>query len=322
MSATPPAGPPSGPTDPAAGVPTCYRHADRETWIRCQRCERPICPDCMRDASVGFQCPSCVAQGAKQTRQGLTTYGGKRSANPAATSIGLIITNVAVWVAILASGWRNSELIERLALIPAGLCGSTSGGYYPGVGNEQICNLNTADGYWAPGVADGAVWQLVTSMFTHVDIWHVGFNMLALWVLGPQLESVIGRWRFLALYFLSGLAGSAAVMWLSAENGATLGASGGTFGLMGALLVVMFKARADVSQILVWLGINVVITVVGSSFISWQAHLGGLLGGMAAAAVIAFAPRGPRRPVLQVIGLAALAVVVVALIAVRALALA
>ena len=73
-------------------------------------------------------------------------------------------------------------------------------------------------------------------MFTHVQIIHIGFNMLALWVLGPQLELAVGRARFLALYFLSGLAGSALVYWAAPEYiGATIGASGAVFGLMGAL---------------------------------------------------------------------------------------
>ena len=76
-----PTGPGSGSATPAgdpAGVPTCYRHPDREAYIRCQRCDRPICPDCMSDAAVGFQCPSCVAEGRKATRSGRTPYGGLR----------------------------------------------------------------------------------------------------------------------------------------------------------------------------------------------------------------------------------------------------
>ena len=97
-------------------------------------------------------------------------------------------------------------------------------------------------------MSDGAYWQLVTSAFTHVEVWHIGFNMLALWVLGPQLELALGRARFLALYFLSALAGSALVYWLGGTTTATLGASGAVFGLMGALLVLALKVGGNVRR--------------------------------------------------------------------------
>lgn len=277
----------------------------------------------MRDAAVGFQCPSCVSEGSKQTRSGRTAYGGQRSANPALTSIALILSNVGVWLAILATGWHSSELIRRLALLPAGTCESSSepSRYYPGA-MEANCAVSTGgDGTWLSGVSDGAYWQLITSAFTHVDVWHIAFNMLALWVLGPQLEAAIGRVRFLALYLLSALAGSTAVYWLAAENGATLGASGATFGLMGALLVIAFKVGGDVRQIMTWIGINVVITVLGSQFISWQAHLGGLLGGMAIAAILVYAPR-TRRTQVQALGLVGLTALLAVLIVLRTASLA
>src|SRR3954447_19818958 len=105
------------PTTPSApaGVSTCYRHPDREAYIRCQRCERTICPDCMRPAAVGFQCPSCVKEGSRSTRSGRTAYGGQRPGNPALTSQVLIGINVLVWVLILVTGGRSSGLIDRLA---------------------------------------------------------------------------------------------------------------------------------------------------------------------------------------------------------------
>ena len=149
-----------------------------------------------------------------------------------------------------------------------------------------------------PGVADGAYWQLLTSAFTHVEVWHIGFNMLALWVLGPQLELAIGRSRFLALYLLSALAGSALVYWLADPAGSTLGASGAVFGLMGALLVLAVKVRGDVRGILTWVGINAVITFLFPN-ISWQGHLGGFLGGVLIAALLVYAPR-QRRTAWQV----------------------
>jgi membrane associated rhomboid family serine protease len=309
------------PPVPETGVPTCYRHPGRETYIVCQRCERPICPDCMRDAAVGFQCPACVAEGIKTTRQGRTAYGGRRPDNPTATSLVLIGLNVAVWVLIMVTGGSSSRWLDRLALMAAGRCDPAGqGGYYPRV-TEAQCAGGGSGVEWVPGVSDGAWWQLVTSMFTHEWAIHIAFNMLALWFLGPQLELVIGRARFLALYLVSGLAGSALVYSLAGPHTQTIGASGAIFGLMGALLVVAHKVGGNVQQILMWIGLNFFITVAGRGLISWQGHLGGFLGGLAIAAVLAYAPRA-RRTTWQVAGIAAVLAVTLVAIAARTLALA
>ncbi|WP_337191839.1 rhomboid family intramembrane serine protease [Nocardioides flavescens] len=300
---------------PETGVPTCYRHPGREAHIRCQRCNRVICPECMRPASVGFQCPECVAEGAKQTRQARTAYGGLRPTDASRTSIVLIALNVAVWIAVMVTGGSSSRLVDWLALRPNGLC--ISGRYGADV-TQAVCDQ--AGGTFLPGVVDGAYWQLVTSMFMHVQPLHIGFNMLALWVLGPQLELAIGRARFLALYFISGLAGSALVYWAASEYGATLGASGAIFGLMGALAVIAFKVGGDVRGILTWIGINFVITFVVAR-ISWQGHLGGFLGGLAVAAILVYAPRGPRRTAFQTAGLCFVLAVVLFAIAARSVVL-
>jgi membrane associated rhomboid family serine protease len=273
-------------------VSACYRHPGRESYVHCQRCDKVICPDCMRPASVGFQCPDCVAEGARTTRSGRTAYGGLRPSNPGATTIALIGINAFVWITIVATGWKSSELIQRLALSPLGTCFTADGsGYYPQA-TEATCTLPGTE--FVPGVADGSYWQLVTSMFAHVEIWHIAFNMVALYALGPQLELVLGRARFLALYLLSGLAGSTLVYWLADEGSATLGASGAVFGLMGALLVIAFKVGGNLQSLLTWIGINVAITVFGASFISWQAHLGGFAGGVIVAAALVYAPRRNR----------------------------
>jgi membrane associated rhomboid family serine protease len=278
----------------------------------------------MRDAAVGFQCPSCVAEGARSTRSGRTAYGGLRTSNPGLTSIVLIATNVAVWLSIVATGWRDSGLIYRLALVPTGTCASEAspGSHYP-LSTEQLCATATnppGDGTWVPGVSDGAFWQLVTNGFAHVELWHIGFNMLALWFLGPQLEAVFGRARFIALYAVSLLSGSALVYWLADDQSATLGASGAIFGLIGALLVVAHKVGGDVRGLLVWLGLNVVLTVA-VPHVSWQGHLGGFVGGFLAAVVLVHAPRA-RRTTLQVAGLSVLSAVVLAAIVARTVALA
>jgi membrane associated rhomboid family serine protease len=304
----------SAPPSPAGAVPTCYRHPGREAYIRCQRCNKVICPDCMRDSAVGFQCPDCVKEGARSTRSGRTAYGGLRPTNAAITSMVIIGINVLVWLMVVASGGRGSKLVDALALTPVGRCDSirSPGGYYPSVTTESVCNaLNTGDGSWHAGVADGAYWQLLSSAFLHEQIWHIGFNMLALWVLGPQLELAIGRLRFIALYLLSAFAGSALVLWAAPTNSSTLGASGAVFGLMGALLVIAFKIGGSYQQILMWIGINAVLTLTYG--FSWQGHLGGFLGGLASAAVLVYAPK-QRRAQVQAIGITVVGAVIAAAI--------
>ncbi len=280
-------------------APTCYRHPDRETWIRCQRCDRPICPDCMRSAAVGFQCPSCVKEGSRSTRQGRTPYGGKQVDDPRLTSFVLIGINALVWLAITATGGNRSRLIDVLALLP----------------DSAARQLESGQVTVVKGVDDGAWWQLVTSMFTHVEPIHLGFNMLALYFLGPMLEVVLGRARFLALYLVSGLVGSAAVMLLSEPHGQTVGASGAIFGLMGALAVVATKVGGQLQPILMWLGLNLVFTFTVSG-ISWQGHVGGLVGGAVLGAAMVYAPRTHR----SLVQWSAVAVVLVLALALAAVA--
>ena len=270
----------------------------------------------MRDAAVGFQCPDCVAEGQKATRSGRTAYGGLRPTNAGLTSFVLIGINLAVWVAVMATGGSGSRLVELLALRPKGLCWTSQGGFDVA---EQICT--SRGGEWWPGVSDGAYWQLITSAFTHAQPWHIAFNMLALYVLGPQLEQAVGRARFLALYLLSALTGSALVYWAAPEYTYTLGASGAVFGLLGALLIVVHKVGGDYRSVLTWIAINFVFTFLVSG-ISWQGHLGGFLGGAAVAGVIAYAPRGSKRTLVQVSGMVAIGALTALAIVLRTAALA
>jgi membrane associated rhomboid family serine protease len=294
-------------------VPTCYRHPGRETYIRCQRCNRPICPDCMNDAAVGFQCPNCIAEGKKTTRAGRTAYGGLLSTNATLTSGVIIAINAAVWFAITVTGGNSSRLVDLLALRPNGLC--ISGGQAFDTTQADCSGLGT----WMPGFVDGAYWQLLTAGFTHVSILHIGFNMFALWVIGPQLEMALGRSRFLALYFLSLLAGSATVLWAAPEFQATLGASGAIYGLFAALLIVALKVGGDVRQLLILIGVNVVLTLTVPN-ISWQGHLGGFLGGTLVAAALVYAPRKGRTQ-LQVAAMVLVGVLIAVAVVVRTAAL-
>lgn len=304
----------------AAPAPECYRHPGRETWIRCQRCERPICPDCMNDAAVGFQCPDCVREGAKQTRSGRAAYGGNRSSNPALTAGTLIGINVFVWLLITVTGGKSSAWVDRLALTPQGRCTVPEDpSYFYPLATEATCESRW-QGDWQAGVADGAWWQLITSAFTHVEIFHILFNLLAVWFLAPQLEAALGRVRLLAVYLGSALTGSAAVMMLGGASDTTLGASGAVFGLLAALVLMVRKVGADVTPLLAWVAISVVMTFMTPN-ISWQGHLGGFVGGALIMAGIVYAPR-ERRGLWQALAVTGVVLISLAVIGVRVAALA
>ncbi|WP_030193283.1 rhomboid family intramembrane serine protease [Streptomyces sp. NRRL S-87] len=264
-------------------LPGCYRHPDRQTGIRCTRCERPICPDCMVDASVGFQCPECVRTGsgtghAPAANQPRTVGGGPVAAgDPALVTKILIGINVAVFIAVRAIGGppAHNDLVNRFSML------------------GQAWSADPLQGGVVEGVATGEWYRLLTSMFLHEEIWHIGFNMLSLWFLGPSLEAALGRARYLALYLVSGLAGSALVYLLAEPNVQTLGASGAIYGLFGATAVLMRRMRYDMRPVIALLVINLVITF-GWSGISWQAHVGGLVAGVLIAVGMVHAPREHR----------------------------
>jgi membrane associated rhomboid family serine protease len=271
-------------------MPVCYRHPDRETGIRCTRCERPICPECMVNASVGFQCPDCVrggsgtghAPGASNPR---TIAGGTVAADPRLLTKILLGINVAVFIAVHA--W--SSLLDHLYLI----------GAWP-----------PAPFHPTEGVAEGEWYRLVTSMFTHEAVWHIAFNMLSLWWLGGPLEQALGRARYLALYLTSGLAGSALTYLLASPSTASLGASGAIFGLFGATAVLMRRLNYDMRPVIALLVINLIFTF-GWSNIAWQAHIGGLVAGVVIGYAMVHAPR-KRRTLIQY-GTCALVLAVVVL---------
>ncbi|MET4640809.1 membrane associated rhomboid family serine protease [Streptomyces atratus] len=281
----------SGATDGPLG---CYRHPGRETGIRCTRCDRPICTECMVSASVGFQCPDCVRQGSgtghgPAANQPRTLAGGTIAADPRLVTKILLALNVALFVVVHVKG----ALLQDLTLF------GRANLYYGGP---------------PEGVAEGQWYRLVTSMFLHQEVWHIAFNMLGLWWLGGPLEAALGRARYLALYLLSGLAGSALTYWLAAPNQPSLGASGAIFGLLGATAVLMRRLNYDMRPVLVLLALNLLFTFTWGG-IAWQAHVGGLIAGTVIAIAMVHAPRG-RRALVQygtcVLVLAAVILVVVA----------
>ncbi|MFI0785521.1 rhomboid family intramembrane serine protease [Streptomyces lydicus] len=268
-------GSPQEPQDARGDGPQgCYRHPDRPTGVRCTRCDRPICPDCMVSASVGFQCHECVRGGsgtghAPQATVPRTIAGGTIAADPRLVTKILLGLNVAVFLAVLATG---DELVGRLDLL--------------GLAFDP-------NRYQLVGVAEGEWYRLVTAMFLHQQIPHIAFNMLSLWWLGPPLEAALGRLRFTALYLISGLGGSALSYLLAAQNQPSLGASGAIFGLLGATAVLLRRLNYDMKPVLILLGLNLAFTFLWPN-IAWQAHVGGLVVGAAVAFGMVHAPRDRR----------------------------
>ena len=267
----------------------------------------------MIPAAVGFQCPDCVGDGMRTTRQNQGPYGGIRAKNPSQTAVVLIVINVLVW----GLGQLNRQITTLLSLTPYGRCMAGEDMWYPGAGQPECAGI--PDAFWSIGVATGGFWQLLTSGFAHADLMHLGFNMLALWFIAPSLERVLGRGRLLAIYLLSILSGSTLALWFMHPQTDGLGASGGIFGLLAAFLLVAWRLRGNVRTVLIWLSANLVFTFLGpfvGMSISWEGHIGGLVGGAAAAAVIIFAPK-LKRERYQLIGLVGIALLCVALIALR-----
>lgn len=247
----------------------------------------------MRQAAVGFQCPECVKAGRQGMRVPRTPFGGRLASTGNRVTTVLIAINVAVFVLANVTGGYASPVTARLELIPSA--------NFPALGYV--------------GVAQGSYWQLLTCMFLHVQVLHIALNMIGLWIFGPFVEQVLGRWRFLALYLITGLTGSVAVYVWAPVHSQSLGASGAIFGLFGAALVILLKQRRDVTQLLVLLALNLVITFTVSG-ISWQAHLGGLVAGLLLGLGFGYLPR-PHRGALHGAMFSALGLVLVVVVVIR-----
>lgn len=289
-------------------VKHCYRHPQRETGVSCSNCGRPICHECMISAHVGFRCPECVKeQNGRGSRARVVTRGQIRSRWGAAGGVMsggapvtkiLIGINVALFLAELLfgavgamGGGSAGALVDMGALVPA----------YVAVKHEY--------------------WRLFTAMWLHGGLLHVAFNMYALYIGGSYLEMIAGKGKYLAVYLVAGVAGNVAVYLLAAPISVTIGASTAIFGIFGALFAYSLHNRdSAVGRALSSMGtvilINLVITFVVPG-ISWQGHVGGLIGGVLAVEALTWfgqrdlrAPFGPRDAALLVAVVAALVVAV------------
>ncbi|MER7461824.1 rhomboid family intramembrane serine protease [Streptomyces sp. NPDC097981] len=263
-------------------LPGCYRHPDRDTGIRCTRCERPICPECMISAAVGFQCPDCVRDGSgtghhPAANAPRTVAGGVVAADPHLVTKVLIGINVAVFLV----GLLVPAFVVQLELL---------GRYVEYFGGP------------VEGVSTGQYYRLMSSVFLHAEWWHIAGNMLALWVIGGPLEAALGRARYLTVFLLSGLGGSALVYLLTAPNTPTLGASGAIFGLLGATVVLVRRLRYEMRPVITMVVLMLVLTFVpfgGSLSVSWQAHIGGLVTGLLVGLGMVGPAAGRKRTLVQ-----------------------
>lgn len=258
---------------------TCYRHHDRRAGVTCQRCDRPICPDCMTQGSVGFHCPECVREAAKAAP--VFTARTLPMAKPYVT-YALMAINIAAFVVDLALAGRITTGTDA----------------EPGSGV-----------LFAYGVYAGEWWRLVTSGFLHYGFFHLGMNMFVLYRIGPQIEQLLGQVQYLALYFSALFAGALGAMLLS-PNGATAGASGAIFGLLGAAAAYQISNKVNIWQsglgMLIAINLGITFLVPG---ISIGGHVGGMIGGGAVGWAMFELDRRRHSPLLG-IGIAVTLIVV------------
>jgi membrane associated rhomboid family serine protease len=267
-------------------TPHCYRHPNRETLVSCSECGRPICEDCMNFAPVGIRCPDHANVGAVKPTPARTIQTVRRTTRSVAAPAVLILValNVVVYMITAAQGGGIN--------LPGG----------------QLFSDWALQG---AAVSSGDWWRLVTAMFLHGSLLHIGFNMLALYWLGTIIEQALGTPRFLLVYFVSGLAGSAGALWFSSAFAVTVGASGAIFGLIGALLILEYLSTGSLmGQAMVLILVNLAFTFAVPG-ISIGGHLGGLTGGI----VATFALMRYRVPPRRVVGVAIAAGVGVASLA-------
>jgi membrane associated rhomboid family serine protease len=287
---TPDQGTPDGQETP----PTCYRHPGRETWVSCVRCGRHACPDCLRSAAVGQQCVDCVHEGSRGTRRPTTVFGG-RPARTAVVTWTLIALNVLLFLIELAR---------------------------PSIANdwELLGYARFGPGGPLQGIASGQWYRLITSAFLPpaggLGFLDILFNMWALFAVGPALEQLLGRGRFITVYLLSALGGAVLFFLIAPNTEAALGASGAIYGLFGAWFVVSRRLQIDTRGILVLIGINLAFSFSFRGAIAWQDHVGGLIVGVLITAAFAYAPR-KNRLVIQSAAAVAIFVILVAIVVLR-----
>jgi membrane associated rhomboid family serine protease len=244
----------------------------------------------MHEASVGHQCPECVAQGRRTQRPARTAFGGTQRGQRSTVTISLIVINVVVMLIALATAQGGAG---------QAIGGQGFGGLLGGVTPLHLWGSVLGEAQYngqVHGIAVGEYYRLFTAMFLHFGLLHLFMNMWALWVLGRNLEAALGPLRFLALYLVAGIGGNVAAYAFANPAAPTAGASTALFGLFGALIFVLRRLGLSISSVVPILVINLVITFAIPN-ISIAGHLGGLVTGAIVGFGLAYAPRNGRTQV-------------------------
>jgi membrane associated rhomboid family serine protease len=279
------------PSPPAPTIEVCYRHPDVQTRVHCTRCERPICPDCMIPAPVGFQCPECVEEARREFRKG-----------PGRPFRGGISVTKALLVAIAIP-----FVIEIVVGGPRALFDPSA---------QLLFDLGAMA---PPAVADGQFWRLFTAMFLHAGLLHVALNAYFFWLFGRVVESVFGRTWMLLIFLVSGFLASVASYAFGPVLALAVGASGAISGVFGAFIAYNYRRRhvaanaANLRMALTVIVLNAFIAVVYTS-IDWRAHVGGLVAGFALGYLADDAVPARQRAVARFAGVATLLALGIALV--------
>jgi membrane associated rhomboid family serine protease len=285
---------PDNPTERRSGllIETCYRHPNVTTGVHCTRCGRPICPDCMVAAPVGYQCPDCARQArAVGPRRRVRFVLGR----PGFMTSFLLALNISMFVVEVAYGGITPSTLKLFNL----------GALFP------------------PAIAEGhQYWRLFTAMFLHASFIHLAFNMYALYLFGYLIENAFGWRRYIAIYLVSGFLASVASFAFGPVLEVGVGASGAIFGLLGAWVAFNYRRRtnplasANLQGAMMLIVLNALLAFVFRG-IDWRAHVGGVVAGFLAGWIAEGV--GPRamRQVVQLVGLVALLGIGVALIVLR-----
>jgi membrane associated rhomboid family serine protease len=279
------------PQPPAPTVEVCYRHPQTPTGVHCTRCGRPICPECMIPAPVGYQCPECVQQARREFRAG---PGRPFRGGVSVTKALLIAIGVMFAIEVVMGG-------------PNALFNPDGG---------TLIDLGAMQPFL---IADGQYWRLFSAMFLHYGLFHIGFNAYALYLFGSTIESNYGKTQMILIYVVSGFLASVASYAFGPVNSVGVGASGAIFGIFGAFIAYNYRRRhlAIAEANLRWAGmlllLNLLLAFGFGGRIDWRAHLGGLVAGFLCGIVAEGWGTQAQRRTIRIAGFAVLVALGVAI---------